>query len=820
MQTQICKFSLLLAVFLFVMGLQAQPFVDVEIKVNTTYTSETINGVAQIIVDYPQNGDYSFTNVSDGFLLNYEPDSGFLGHDTLIVEYMDISGGGISYEVFFFEVKPTLIYLENDYYTVDKNDDYKSYNALDNDHGTDEPFYNDQILQTTNGFSYLSNDSLYFKPNSNFEGIATLTYRACDSMDYCDKAQIKFIVVDPDNIASEDSLVLYTPENTSIRFILPDTAFENTSGPDLGVVENEYLGSVFQYIPFQNENGTDEITMNNGNLSRTIIIHIIDVPTPNQRVVDDYVYTHKNSSIEFNVLENDFISTGRVNSFTSPSHGDVVKLSDGEFKFTPDTDFEGLTEFSYTTCIFGANCETGRVKIFVGNLNPDNRSNYNLITPKNRDLVINYDVPIANFMFEIAQDCSYGELEIYPGLDTLNIGCEEVIGHNLVTYSPDSNFVGEDEFDLEYCVNNGADCEIVKVKVDVIDQDLDSVCICADDCVWPGDIDHDGKVDMIDLLSLGWHIGIGGEERPYAQPEEWFGQYAPNWEDQQINRNNLKHADVNGDGFVGVDDTIGIDNFYQNVHTILNDPIKEPRVYPIMLEIDSPQDPEPGDYVLLNVLAGTENDPAYDLHGLQLNFDFHPDIVDTSTIEMFFSPSSWLVANDANLNLVKHSGRSIDGAISRIDSRGRAGFGLVAQIGFVIEDDLDGIRALGNNVTFDVGTSETTVMLGDGSLLNLSNVSIPLQIKMYSEQEKSLNRDDLLVYPNPTTDLVNVRSNGGSFDAYELINMHGLVVSERNMSNPVNYSQLQLSGLHSGLYVLRVKSKNGSWVSKKIQIVE
>lgn len=820
MHTNILKIFLVIASLIWGGGLCAQPFVEVEMKANTTYISDTIEGVAQIIIDYPENGDFSFTNVSNGFLLNYDPDSGFVGKDTVIVEYMDNAGGDIAYEVFFFEIKPTLIYLDNDYFIVNENGDYKSYDVLGNDHGTDEPFYIDQIIQTNNGFSYLGNDSLFFKPKSNFKGIATLTYRACDTLDYCDNAQIKFIVVDPDNIANEDSLILYTPENTSIRFILPDTAFENTSGPNLGVIQDEYSGSVFQYIPFQNENGTDEITMDNGDLNRTIIIHIIDVPTPNQRVLDDYVYTHKNNSVEFDALENDFISTGRVQSFTSPSHGNVVELSDGVFKFTPDTDFEGLTEFSYTTCIFGANCETGRVKVFVGNLNPDNRSNYNLITPKNRDLVINYDVPIANFMFEVAQDCSYGELEIYPGLDTLTIGCEEVIGHNLVTYSPDSNFVGEDEFDLEYCINNGANCEIVKVKVDVIDQDLDSVCICADDCVWPGDINHDGKVDMIDLLSLGWHIGMDGEERPYAQPEEWFGQYAPNWEEDQINKSNLKHADVNGDGFVGINDSDGINTFYKKVHTILNDPIKEPRVYPIMLEIDSPQVPEPGDYVLLNVLAGTQNDPAYDLHGLQLNFDFHPDIVDTSTIEMFFTPSSWLAANDASIDLVKHQGRSIDGALSRIDRRGRAGFGLVAQVGFVVEDNLDGIRAQDNYVTFDIGTSETTVMLGDGSMLNLSNISIPLQIKMYEDREKPFASDDVLVYPNPTNDLVNVRSNGASFEAYELINMHGVVVSERNTSNPVNYSRLQLSGLHPGLYVLRVKSKNGSWVSKKIQIVD
>lgn len=822
MKSNLLKAILPVAIlFLALPQLFAQPHQHVDLKVNTSFSSETISGVAQIVIDYPQNGSYSFDNVSGGFVLNYEPDSGFIGKDTVIIEYMDNSGGDIEYDVFFFHIKPSLIYLDNDYYPAEKGQDYMGFNVLSNDHGTDTPFVLDQVLQTNNGFAYIENDSLFFKPLSNFEGISSVTYRACDTLVYCDHAQAQFIVVDSNNIASEDSLILYTPENKSIRFILPDSGFQVSSTPDLGIIENEIEGRVFEYSPFQNTNGTEVLEMDNDNLLRTVVIHIIDVPTPNQRVVDDYVFTHMNDEVEFNVLANDFISSGRVTSFTSPQNGSVTKLGGGDFRFTPDADFEGLTQFTYTTCIFGANCETGRVKIFVGNLNPDNRSNYNLITPKNRDLVINYDVPIANFMFEVAQDCSNGELNIYPGLDTLSIGCEEVSGYNLVVYTPDTDFVGEDEFDLEYCVNGGVDCEIVKVKVDVIDQDLDSVCICADDCVWPGDINHDGKVDMVDLLSLGWHIGIEGEERPYAQPSEWFGQYAPNWDEEQQNRSNLKHADVDGDGFVDVSDKDGIDSFYNKIHSILNEPIQEPREYPIMLEIEGPTDPEPGDYVLMNVIAGTENNPAYNLHGLELNFDFHPDIVDTSTIEMFFSPASWLVSNDASIDLVKHDGRAIDGAISRIDRRGRAGFGLVAQVGFIVEDDLDGIRAQDNIITYNIGLSRSTVMLGDGSLLQLEDISVPLRIHMYDRKpHEPLTEEDVFVFPNPAIDVVNVRTNKSNIASLELIDMQGRVIHTQRNSTPNPHNVIRLANVVPGLYILRVESEDGTWVSKKVQVVD
>lgn len=821
MPNTLLKAIFLLLLFALASAVNAQPHKRVELKMNSTFNSETISGVAQIVIDYPQHGSYSFDNVSGGFIFSYTPDSAYIGRDSVIIEYMSTSGGDIEYEVFFFNVKPSLIYLEDDYYPSEKDQGYTNYFVLSNDSGTDMPFSLNEILHTANGFAYIDNDSLFFKPKANFEGVSTVTYKACDSLGYCDNAQAKFIVVDPDNIATEDTLVLYTPKNTPTRFILPDTAFEVQLSPDLGVIEDEIEGRVFEYSPFQNSSGTDVALLSNSELDRTVIIHVIDVPTPNQRVVDDYVYTHVDNTVEFNVLSNDFISSGRVSSFTSAPNGSLTKLSGGNFRFIPDSDFEGLTQFTYTTCLFGANCETGRVKIFVGNLNPDNRSNYSLITPKNRDLVINYEVPIANFMFDVDQDCSYGDLSIYPGLDTLQIGCEEVSGYNMVVYSPDSNYVGEDEFDLEYCVNGGSDCQIVKVKVDVIDKNLDSVCICADDCVWPGDINHDGKVDMLDLLSLGWNIGLDGEERPFAQPSEWYGQYAPNWDEQQNNKSNLKHADVDGDGIVSISDKSAIDTFYSNIHSILNDPIKEPRLYPIMLELEGPQDPEPGDYVLMNVLAGTETNPAYDLHGINLNLDFHPDIVDTSTIELFFSSSSWLASNDASIELVKHEGRSINGAISRIDRRGRAGFGLVAQVGFIVEDDLDGIRSESNIISYNVGFSKASVMLGDGSTIDVKTNPVPLQIQMYNSQEEDrLSESDVFAFPNPVSDVLHVRSNKNEIRSIEILNMQGQRVYIDRFSETSPAAKIKTSHLGQGLYILRVEGSRGKWVSKKIVVVD
>lgn len=809
---------LLVCVFCLALTTTAQnPFDGIVLKKNTDYLSAKISGFSELVINSPDNGTVNLIDVSGGFKVKYTPDSNYTGKDTIIVEYLTSGNApSIAFALFTFDVRHSIINLVNDHYAVSSNSPYAYFNVGANDTGSDAPISVSSVITEMGGYAYISQDSLFFKPKPNFEGIAVVSYRACDTLGYCAIGQAQFIVVDSANLATEDTLVLFTAENVEVQILMPDTGFSASVNPGLGILHNDQNGQVFTYQPLQNTNGADTFEMSNADsILRHIIVNIIDVPEVNERVVPDYIYTHKNTTVTFDVLDNDIVSTGRVSSYTGVSNGTLTKISSRDFEYIPDSAFEGVDKFTYTTCVNGSNCETTVVKIYVGNLNPDNQSNYDLVTPKNRPIVINYDVPISNFMFQLAQSPTNGTLTIYPGYDTLTIGCEVVKGHNLAVYQPDTNYVGFDEFDLEYCVDSN-DCQLVKVKIDVLDMQLDSVCVCADDCVWPGDVDYDGEVNMMDLLSLGWNIGAEGSARPYAEPNNWYGQYCPDWDQSQLNNENLKHADSDGDGIITVADTSGIVNFYNKVHSILTEPNFEPAEYPISLEIESPNNPQIGDFVLVNVLAGSSDYPAYNLHGLHLNLDFDPNVIDTSSLVMNFMPHSWILNYDACVDLTRKDGSNLQGGISRIDGRAKSGFGIVAQVGFIVEDDIDGLKLENGILNYNIELTNSSVMLGNGEILHLKNKSVPLRIKLPRNPQPQ--NEELIVYPNPAPDHLNMALNGGTdIENLQVYDLTGrLMYTEEGIGS--RFHSINTRTLKPGIYILKTITSSGMSQSIKFQV--
>jgi subtilisin family serine protease len=74
-------------------------------------------------------------------------------------------------------------------------------------------------------------------------------------------------------------------------------------------------------------------------------------------------------------------------------------------------------------------------------------------------------------------------------------------------------------------------------------------------CIWPGDANADGRVNIIDFLALSEADGSQGSSRLYPSLN-WESQYSPDWSQRfgpgfaPGNQANLKHADCNGDGLV------------------------------------------------------------------------------------------------------------------------------------------------------------------------------------------------------------------------------------------------------------------------------
>lgn len=73
--------------------------------------------------------------------------------------------------------------------------------------------------------------------------------------------------------------------------------------------------------------------------------------------------------------------------------------------------------------------------------------------------------------------------------------------------------------------------------------------------------------------------------------------------------------------------------------------------------------------------------------------------------------------------------------------------------------------------------------------------------------------ENLSIYPNPTSDIVNIQSSGTSIQKIEIYNMNGqLVLSEKN-----NLEKIHVNQLESGMYMMRLYTENASKTIKLLR---
>ncbi len=75
---------------------------------------------------------------------------------------------------------------------------------------------------------------------------------------------------------------------------------------------------------------------------------------------------------------------------------------------------------------------------------------------------------------------------------------------------------------------------------------------CENECVWPGDSDHNGIANHADIIPIGLAKGLVGEKR--LDPPRWSEQIASDWNKKLWSNLEVKHADCDGDGSVALSD--------------------------------------------------------------------------------------------------------------------------------------------------------------------------------------------------------------------------------------------------------------------------
>ncbi len=823
---------LTLLVFLIISGLYTTASAQIQyhqVLMNSTFEHEYYSAVFtnNNVTQPARHGDASIVSLGgNGTLFNlvYTPNAGYLGLDTCTISLslQGPAGPQLTYQTHVFEVVEAYVNAVDDYVSTDMNTQV-SINVLENDFATGDLLLNN-IPLVNKGTAEQIDSYIVFTPEPDYVGTAQFHYTVCtegsDGSDICDVGVVT-VFINADNEV-HNTVQVVTTKNQAIEVLLPlDNGFDLTT-PSSDGNTSEINNGLISYTPDNDFVGVDEFkyawNLNSNNISSTLFkITVLDVDEPNSFAMDDYGYVAINSDVLVDVLSNDLANDLNVQSVGDAENGTTQKVN-GQVLYTPNNGFTGLDKFTYRTCPFvGGTCENAEVLIFVSNQNPS-VTTFELTTPINTPLILNYTVPIDDWNFVVNEEESVegGLVEYNPGQTTSVILDQYVAGFNLLVYSPPTGFSGEDEFDFQYCV--GGNCEIVKIKVTVSDLiAVDGDPFCVTDCVWSGDANNDGTVNMLDLLPIGYCIGHAGLARDEASME-WYGQYGNNWGasvSQEVV--NLKYVDTDGNGFITAEDTVAMSYSYGLNHNLTSEVAQDNSDIPLFFRTLNTTPPGPGDLVQIEILLGTENIPALDVNGLTFSLNFNTTIVEEGTFQIDFFEDNWLAYNSPMLSMTKapYYGK-LDAGYTRTKGKGAHGYGAIGQVSFIIIDNLDGNRQ-GDVVQMNLGFSDASMMNGQSTVEGVPTEDITIDIVIDNERDE-ISDKDLIIYPNPTQDIFNLHLNGAknNLERIYLFSINGQMVYDSGNVDGKKV-EVDVTNIDSGLYFLKAISEKGIY-NQRVEI--
>ncbi len=808
---------------------RAQSLYNHRLILTSSSTSEKINPCYYpVAVDTADNGTLIFVNNGGKYDIKYKPDSLFLGNDTVTIMYEDLlAGGKILYKSFIYETVTSSLTAVNDYITVYKNqvdvevkpllNDLTSLNQLDKIKIKNLPAFNN--IQSN--VSIQSDSIVKFTPVADFEGAASITYRVCDTFGLCKEAIINISVVDSNTLKLNDTIWIQTPEDQGLQILLPYTGFVIDDDANHGKVK--IVDASMTYNPYLNYNGSDNFIVKKGNIKRWVNVTVIPMPEANSIIIDDVVFTPLDKEIFFDVSENDLQSVVYnyvIGIGTGVNKGTLTKINNqGLFKYKPQAGYSGVQSFTYKVCPQGI-CEYAKVTIFIGDYEPQVENVYNINTYKNLPVLLSYKVPVKTYDFSSTADTT---LKYYPGWDTIVVnaenGCSYTFsGYNQLIYIPLKNTIYSDTFSINYCIDSTNNCITASMKMTVDNESGDCIKQCAGDCVWPGDIDQNGQVDMLDLLALGNELGKTGPVRPYIGTT-FRSHNADNWGELLANSSvDIKNADCNGDSTVNASDTSAIFNSYGKRHSLVPNDVYAKGDFPIYFNlVDTAL--EIGDIGMIEVQLGDDNDKAINVTGYSYILDYNENAIIDSTLYVNYYEQGWFGRSATLLNMFKkpNEGRLESGFV-RANAAQVSGKGPVEVMVYIVEDDImpyskdEGIYSFNfNNIIYQGA---------DGLKYKLDDQTINLKKKRITDKEAPIELEDkkLIVYPNPATEYTMIHLNGrNTISSYELYSIDGRFLIDNKNPNP-KQNVLSTSGLANGIYLLRVHTPVGL-ITRKIEIM-
>jgi hypothetical protein len=351
-------------------------------------------------------------------------------------------------------------------------------------------------------------------------------------------------------------------------------------------------------------------------------------------------------------------------------------------------------------------------------------------------------------------------------------------------------------------VRNVAESDIYIMKTDISGTQPE----CVFDCVWPGDSNNDGLVDMADLMLLGLTSGFTGPQR--GNPTiGWYAQNALPWNDTLPNNENMKYADCNGDGISNDDDTLAIIQNYTFTHPI--NPFKAGAAEgtPVFLGVDEVELSD-NNRVSIPVYFGDELSQVKDFYGMMFRIAYQNEWIKESTLQLDFTDAWIYSGNGKGLDLqMKHAGLPlVDIGITKTDHLNISGFGHLATLSFELLNNFEDLPAEGISITFNVhdlsahsrAVEEIPVMGGEFTIeVNASTTAV----------DALTPGAEIMLWPNPVkSNILNLRSDA-EIEFVQVLDITGKRLIEMNIND--RQAILNVQQLMAGTYIANIIHTNG-----------
>ena len=774
------------------------------------YISQSSTNGTVTLVESPR---YNYT-------LTYTPDLDFVGLDEFLLVSFPF-GFNVRFTPYQIEVREADVRARHDQAVATAGQPV-SIDVLSNDYSNVGSLTLTSVPVTNAGTATITNGQVTFTPAADFGGLTDLNYVVCTDNGVCDLGTVT-VNVQPAAGTLDDTVRVFTIKNHP-QFVFAEANAVPAAAPDNGRIVDS--NGIMAYLPDENFTGSEVVTYTNPTTGHrtTFDITVLDVER-NAFATEDRAYTPVGAEVTLNVLHNDVYSIfADCVTFGTPRYGSVTASAlRGEVTYTPPAGWSGVDRFTYTSKAPGCNgpAEEATVYVFVSDFAPA-RETRHLTLPAGSTVPVNYEVPNGEVTWSAQTQPLYGQL-------TTNATTGDLL------YTPNANAAGRtDRFRVGYCLNPRPDGSCASASVTNVTVSIGSATSTADcaeqDCVWPGDTNRDGVVDVGDLLPIGYAMGESGTPRLAASPNAWSGQYAEDW-GRDLNGVDLKHIDANGDQIISALDTQVV---MANLGRSYRLRPEQQNFTTFDLSLIGPASVEPGDMVELKIVAGNSQIIVEDIYGFRFAFTYDNEAVEPNSLNVDFVEDGWIsyASPIAALSSNNPDAGIIETAVTRTSGESISGFGEIGTMtGIIVEDIygfLDGPEAGTGDEFIDIefggleGLAMTGAGYGDAIHVNPARVRVtrtePTDLSVSTAEDvRAFLNDKLKTFPNPATEQLTVHLNGQQrFQELQLTDMTGRRVLELRGLN-ANHQVLNLTQLGTGAYTLTLVT-NAGVVNRLIQV--